>query len=202
LKIVNSIFKICEKTKIKPLIAEFEDIERGKIGAKEIRAMISHADLFLVFLSENVFNEKDLAKTVYTQNWVNFELGCAYSQKATFRQPICVFEPFNQLRFPIPYLDYYILYDPNYDAHWDYIEQLIAEEVDWKKLTSSLDPLVQMIRVVLSLQERLKGHPLKRPLDASGWQIYHKDCGAKYILLSKPEKWYCPVCRQPTNWMP
>jgi hypothetical protein len=125
LKIVNSIFKICERTKVKPLIAEFEDIERGKIGAEEIRAMISHSDMFLLFLSENVFDGKDIAKTVYTQNWVNFELGVAYAQKATFKQLICVFEPFSQLHFPIPYLDYYILYDQNYDRHWDFIEQLI-----------------------------------------------------------------------------
>ncbi len=114
-KIVNSVFKICERTRIEPLIAEFEEIERGKLGAEQIRAMISHSDLFLLFLSDNVFDEKDLAKTVYTENWVSFELGCAYGIKAYIKQPtICVFESFNQLRFPIPYLDYYALYNSDF----------------------------------------------------------------------------------------
>jgi hypothetical protein len=165
--------------------------------------MISHSDLFLLFLSENVFNEKDLVKTVYTQNWVNFELGCAYALKAYFKQLlVCVFEPFNQLRFPIPYLDYYVLFDPNYDLYWGITEQLLAQEADWKKVTGSYDPIMQFFRICYSASERLKGHPLKRPFDRSGVQIRHKACGAKYVMLSRPEKWICPVCRKPTDWMP
>src|SRR3990170_4051928 len=130
-RIVNSAFKICQRAKIKPNIAEFEDIERGKLGAEEIRDMIDKSELFFMFLSENVVNDKDYRKTIYTQNWVNFELGCVYAQKKEKKKFIYVFEPFSQLRFPIPYLDYYILFDPNFDPHWDYIEELLGQEVDF-----------------------------------------------------------------------
>jgi hypothetical protein len=201
-RIVNNVFKICQRAKIKPNIAEFEEIERGKLNAKEIREMIDRSELFLLFLSEHVVNDKDYARTIYTQNWVNFELGCAYAQKKEKKKSIYVFEPFNQLRFPIPYLDYYILHDPNFDPHWEYLEELFGDEVDFRKLTKSLNPLNQMFLVAFSLYGRLKGQPLQRPSDSRGFSIHHKECGAKYILLSKPEVWYCPKCRKPTNWMP
>lgn len=201
-KIVNSTFKICQRAKIKPNIAEFEEIERGKIGAKEIRDMIDRSELFFLFLSENVVNDKDYQKTIYTQNWVAFELGCVYAQKKIKTKSIYVFEPFNQLRFPIPYLDYYILFDPNFDLHWDYIEEVLGQEREFGEITKSLNPLIRMFIVVYSLQERLKGHPLQRPSEQLGHKIHHRICGAKYVLLSKPEKWLCPVCRKPTDWMP
>ncbi len=200
--IVNSTFKICQRAKIKPNIAEFEEIESGKLGAKEIRDMIDKSELFFLFLSENVVNDKDYGKTIYTQNWVNFELGCAYAQKKEKKKSIYVFEPFNQLRFPIPYLDYYILLDPDFDPHWDYIEKLLAHEVDFGDVTKSLNPLTKIFLAVYSLQSRLQGQPLQRPSDSYGFPIHHKECGVKYILLSKPEQWYCPKCRKLTNWMP
>jgi len=201
-RIVNSTFKICQRAKIKPNIADFEEIERGKLGAEEIRDMIDKSELFFMFLSENVINDKDYRKTIYTQNWVNFELGCVYAQKKVKKKFIYIFEPFTQLHFPIPYLDYYILYDPNYDPHWDYIEEVIAQEREFSEVTKSLNPLVKMFMAVYSLQERLKGHPVQRPSERAGFQIHHKVCGAKYILLSKPEQWYCPKCRKLTNWVP
>jgi hypothetical protein len=195
-RIVNRTFKICQRTKIKPNIAEFEKIESGKLGAKEIRDMIARSDLFFLFLSENV------VKTIYTQNWVSFELGCAYAEKREKKKFIYVFEPFNQLHFPIPYLDYYILFDPNAEPHWDYIEEVLDQERNFIDATKSLNPLTQIFVAVYSLQERLKGHPARRPSQYYGHQIHHKECGAKYTLLSRPQQWLCPVCRRKTDWMP
>jgi hypothetical protein len=201
-KIVNSTFKICQRAKIKPNIAEFEEIERGKIGAKKIRDMIDKSELFFLFLSENVVNDKDYRKTIYTQNWVNFELGCVYAQKKVKKKFIYVFEPFTQLHFPIPYLDYYILYDPNYDPHWDFIEEVITQEREFSEVTKSLNPLLQTIIAGYRLQERLKGRPVQRPSEYRGFKIHHKICGAEYVLLSKPEQWLCPICRKPTIGCP
>jgi len=196
LKIVNSIYKVCQRSKIHPNIAEFEKIEQGKLGAEEIRDMIYRSELFLMFLSENVINDKDYRKTIYTQNWVNFELGCVYAQKKETKKSIYVFEPFQQLHFPIPYLDYYVLIDPNYEPHWDFVEDLFTMEVSFDQIVTSL------MGQIFSTIDRLKGHPLQRPSDYRGFKIYHKECGAKYTLLSKPEQWYCPKCRRLTNWMP
>ena len=192
-RIVNSTFKICQRAKIKPNIAEFEEIERGKLGAKEIRDMIDKSELVFVFLSENV-------KPIYTQNWINFELGCAYAQKKVKKKFIYVFEPFTQLHFPIPYLDYYVLYHPNYDPDWDFIEELLSQEKAFGDAVSSI-AWYPLVRVMMTI-DRLKGQPWERPSESRGYKIHHKVCGAKYILLSKPEQWLCPKCRKPTNWMP
>ena len=194
-KIVNRTFRICQRTKMKPNIAEFEKIESGKLSPKEIRDMIDKSDLFFLFLSENVI------RTIYTQNWVNFELGCAYAQKKEKKKFIYVFEPFNQLNFPIPYLDYYILFDPNAEPHWDYIEEVLDQERSFVDVTKSLNPLMQIFVAVYSLQERLKGKRLQRPTERYGFPIHHK-CGAKYTMLSRPPQWLCPVCRKPTDWTP
>jgi len=201
-KIVNSAFKICQRAKIKPNIAEFEEIKRGKLGAEEIRDMVEKSELFLMFLSENVINEQDRGKTIYTQNWAAFELGCAYAQKKVKKNFIFIFEPFTQLNFPIPYLDYYILYDPKKDKHWDFIEEVITQEREFQKVTKSLNPLLRALLAAYSFGERLKGHPLQRPSERLGFQIHHKECGVKYTLLSKPEQWSCPRCRKLTNWIP
>jgi len=199
-KIVNSIFKICQRAKIKPNIAEFEEIEKGKLGAKEICGMINRSQLFFLFLSENVVNDKDCAKTIYTQNWANFELGCAYAQKKEKQKLIYVFEPFKQLHFPIPYLDYYVLIDPNFDAHWDYLEELLSQEKDFEDTVSNI-ALYPFVRVMKTI-DWLKGQRWERPSEIRGYKIHHKECGVKYTLLSKPEKWNCPRCRKPTDWMP
>jgi len=124
--------------------------------------------------------------------------GIVYAQKKENKKFIYIFEPFQQLRFPIPYLDYYILFDPDSDPHWDYVEKLLTEEVDFADFAKSLNPLDKIFSAVY----RLRGYSFQRPSDSCGYKIYHRECGAKYTLLSRPEQWFCPKCRKPTNWMP
>lgn len=197
LKIVNRIFRMCKRTKIEPQIAEFEKIEEGRLGPKEIRDMIRDSELFFMFLSENVVNDKDYRKTIYTQNWVNFELGCVYSEKKDSEKQIWLFEPFQQVHFPVPYLDFYVLYDPESEQHWEYLEKVFADEEEFRHFMTWYYPIAG----TMSLVYRLKGTPIQRPSVRYGYPITHR-CGAKYVLLSKPESWYCPVCRHETNWMP
>ena len=199
-RIVNRTYKLCKRAKIEPRIAEFEEIEKGKLGAKEIRDMIWESDLFLLFLSENVVSDRDYAKTIYTQNWVNFELGCAYARKKEKENAVFVFEPFSQLAFPIPYLDYYILIDPAYDPHWESVEQLLSQERDFGEAVGSVlwYPYTRLLMAIY----RLKGQPIERPSERYGIKIHHKECGLRYTFLSSPERWLCPKCRKPTNWMP
>lgn len=195
--IVNNIYKICQRAKIKPNIAEFEEIESGKLGAKDINDMINKSELFFLFLSENVYDAENPSKTIYTQNWVNFELGCVYAQKKVKKKSVYVFESFEQLHFPIPYLDYYILVNPEYAPHWDYVQKVLTEERNYDSISWTLMPFVWIYEGV----SKLKGQPIQRPSDRYGFNIKH-DCGAEYTLLSKPKQWLCPTCRKLTDWMP
>jgi hypothetical protein len=203
--IANHVYRICTKAKIKPHIAEFEDIENGDLSTEDIRDMIDRSDLFFLFLTENVINDKNPKKTRYTQNWVNFELGCAYAQKKEKMKSIFVCEPFQQLHFPLPYLDYYFLFDPTDNSHWRYLENLIIQDATFdREITQNRKPLDWIAIKVISLQQRFKGHPILKPIDRYGHKIFHRNrkCGAEYYLLSEPEKWLCPKCRKPVNWMP
>jgi hypothetical protein len=173
-ELVNRIYKACSRANIKPNIAEFEELEAGRLTAEKIAQMIHRSRLFLLFLTQNVVN------SIYTQNWVVFELGCAYGAKT--RSPsefkdIYVFEPFQQIYFPIPYLDYYILFDPNSEPHWEFIEGILYEE---REYWSRIFPL-------------LFG---QRPSDRVGIRIYCGGCGSSYTLLSRAERWLCPTCRR------
>jgi len=90
---------------------------------------------------------------------------------------IYVFEPFQQVVFPIPYLDYYILFDPVEEPHWNFIEEtLSAERIYWRRLL----PL-------------LWG---QRPSDERGLGVYCEGCNSEYTLLSRAKEFYCPTCRR------
>jgi len=175
-ELVNRIYKACSRANIKPNIAEFEELEAGRLTAEEIAQMIHRSRLFLLFLTQNVVNN------IHTQNWVIFELGCAYGAKTRPSPPlefkdIYVFEPFQQISFPIPYLDYYILFDPNSEPHWEFIEGILYEE---REYWARIFPL-------------LFG---QRPSDRVGTRIYCRECSSSYTLLSKTGKWLCPTCRR------
>lgn len=174
MELVNRIYKACSRANIKPNIAEFEEVEAGRLTADRIVDMIHRSRLFLLFLTENVMN------SIYTQNWVIFELGCAYGSKT--RPPselkdIYVFEPFSQINFPIPYLDYYILFDPHSEPHWEFIEGILFEE---REYWSRIFPI-------------LFG---QRPSDRIGVRFHCKKCRSIYTLLSKVEEFLCPTCRR------
>lgn len=172
---VNRIYKALHRAKIAPNIAEFEEVEAGKLTAPDIVHMIHRSRLVLLFLTENVMS------SIYTQNWVNFELGCAYGAKtrpAAVLKDIYVFEPFQQLQFPIPYLDFYVLFEPSFEPNWEVIEGILFEE---KQYWSRLFPL-------------LFG---PRPSDRIGQPIQCTGCGSMYTLLSEPPQvMMCPTCRR------
>ena len=172
--LVNRIYKTCSRANIKPNIAEFEKLGTRRLTAEDIVRMIHRSRLFLLFITQNVTD------SIYTQNWVNFELGCAYGAKtrpAAVLKDIYVFEPFDQIRFPVPYLDYYVLIDPNQEPHWDFIEDTLSEErIFWSRLF----PLLWE----------------ERPSDRMGISVSCRECGSAYTLLSRTEKLLCPTCRR------
>lgn len=173
-ELVNRIYKALYRAGIKPNIAEFEELEAGRLTADKIVEMIHRSRLFLLFLTSNV------VKSIYTQNWVSFELGCAYGAKTRPPQilkDIYVFEPFEQIRFPIPYLDYYILFDPETEPHWDFIEGILSEE---RNYWSRIFPLLFE----------------QRPSDRIGIRVRCRECGSVYTLLSRVKSYYCPTCRR------
>jgi hypothetical protein len=111
-ELVNSIYGDCKRVGIKLSLAELEAVGAGRFTAGAIADMIKGSRYFFMLLTENVMNDVNM------MSWVNFELGYAYGIKmgeaAPPKEPmdIYVLEPYSQVMFPIPYLDYYILFKP------------------------------------------------------------------------------------------
>jgi len=172
-ELVNRIYKTCSRARITPNIAEFEEMEEGKLNAQDIASMIRRSRLFILFLTSNAM------ESIYNQNWITYEVAFAHGMKTTSTRAvdIYIFEPFDQLEFPIPYLDYYILYDPYEDPHWEYIKGLLTSERDY---WSSIFPALWGI-------ERLT---------YEGTLVECSECNTRYTLLSNVEVFLCPTCRR------
>ena len=178
-ELVNRLYKACTRAEIKPNIAEFEKLGTARLTAENIVEMIHKSRLFFLFITPNVMN------SVFTQKWVNFELGCAYGARtrpAQIQKDIFVFESFDQIQFPISYLDYYILIDPNQEPHWEFVEDLLSNE---REYWSRFFPL-------------LGG---QRPSDRVGIPVHCRACGSTYTLLSQVKKLLCPTCRREVKFM-
>ncbi len=80
---------------------EFEDLE-GKNAGREIAGRIKNPDTQAVF----VLLGPGVRNALHTENWVTFEVGVACG----IGRDVWVFEPFDNIKFPIPYLNHYVLY--------------------------------------------------------------------------------------------
>jgi hypothetical protein len=82
-----------------------------------IKDQLDSSDALFLLLGPNVID-----RGIYTQNWISFEIGIA----CQLAKEIWVFEQINApVRFPVPYLDHYVLYDPENRDNLDYIRRVI-----------------------------------------------------------------------------
>lgn len=197
--LVNRIYKTLTSVGIMPHIAEFEEYEEGKLTAGEIKNKIQESSEVLVFLTPNV-----TAKT-HTQNWVAYEIGVAHALK----RDVYVFEGFNQIEFPVPYLDHYILFEPNEGSHWEFIGNALQQIPEAKKdadagpvvgalLGAPFGPLGILLGAgagaVLTDEQRKRIEERRRELESR--RITCLECRGVYHLWSNVNEFKCPICRR------
>lgn len=74
-----------------------------------IRNQLYMSDALFLLLGPNV-----LDRGIYTQNWISFEVGLACDMARTVGKEVWISEQIqHSIRFPVPYLNHYVLYDPN-----------------------------------------------------------------------------------------
>ena len=113
-----------------------------------------------------------LTRSQYTVNWVTFEVGLA----AALHKDIWVFEQFNDdIHFPVPYVDHYVLYNLGDRDHFQFIR---------RKASAYTLFFVGMKNNIL-----MEDNP-------EYITCAHPSCGASYYLHSVTERIKCPVCRQ------
>ena len=128
-----------------------------------IKNKMLSSDAIFLLLGPNVID-----RGIFTQNWISFEIGLA----CQLRKEIWVFEQSNiPVRFPVPYLDNYVLYDPENRDHLNYIRSII---------------------------EAYKVIPLLRKFPAAYARVTcpNQKCKVSFHLCTEIEEFECPSCRQ------
>jgi len=132
-----------------------------------IRNQLYTSDALFLLLGPNV-----LDRGIYTQNWISFEVGLACDMARTLEKDIWVFEQLQHpIRFPVPYLNHYVLYDPNNRTHLDYIRGIME----------AYKPFPPLRRIPQGIRE------VACPYD---------DCKIKFKLHTDVKEFNCPTCRR------
>lgn len=172
-----------------PIIEEFVPAEERKpIPHEEIRSNVEKSEFLFLFLTDNV------VATEYTKNWVIHETALASADS----KKVFVFERIGTpIKFPIPYLTDYALFDP--DSTKDILAlQNIAKDLGKFRrdiltagggaaLGSMFGPVGMVIGGILGYMAGPK-QP-KPPV------VKCNRCRANFNYYSTHQKFSCPFCR-------
>ena len=138
---------------------------------KHIREKLETAEALFIFKGPNI------ARNLYTSNWVSYEIGLAAhpSKKSGKEMDVWVFESVqNPVFFPVPFLTNYVLYDSSEPYHTQYLRSIL-EGYNYSTYRH-LPP---------------KGHPVT---------CWHDDCKVEYSFHTIAKTWNCPSCQRQTAW--
>jgi len=139
---------------------EFETLASPAWGT--IRTWLFLSNVLFVLLGEKIID-----KGIFTQNWISFEIGIACGMYQTSRKDVWVFEPFQyNVRFPVPFLDHYMLYD--------------------------IDD-VNSMNYIRAIMEGYKSLRKKIPQGFADVECPH--CGVNFKLHTQIQEFNCPTCR-------
>lgn len=146
---------------MKAIRLEFEDY--NFTPSLYIKQQVHLSDALFVLLGSNVqFSE-------YTENWIAFEVGLAAGLGG---KDIWVFEPSNvNVRFPVPFLHHYVLYNLNDDHSRRYISHIV-KAYETIPLFRSLPHGVQDVT------------------------CGYDDCRQIFRLHTRVQQFNCPTCRR------
>ncbi len=174
-EMVASFDRVFARTGVKSVCMEFEKMNSPEW--KAIRDAVSFSTATFVLLGQNV------NRSIYTQNWVAFEVGlaCAMDKK------VWVFEQTSSnVNFPIPYVTDYMLYNSleKTDA-FDYIRRIIEGYGERTYFNKVGVPIVEIPKgQAIKCSECDSRFNFHYVLDSSSKQRF-----AKFVLT-------CPLCRQ------
>jgi len=130
---------------------------------RTITSWILRSNAIFVLLGEKIID-----KGIITQNWISFEVGIACGMGQTSQRDVWVFEPFQyNVRFPVPYLNHYVLYDINDIVSMNYIRAIME---GYKSFFRSI------------------------PQGLIDVECPH--CGINFKLHNQIQEFNCPACRQ------
>jgi len=156
---------------VKPVCMEFE-----KMGSPEwqyIRNEVNTSEAVFLLLGPKV------RSSIHTQNWIAFEVGLS----CAFRKDVWVLEQAGaNIKFPIPYLTDYLMYNLEDRTNFDYVRSVIEGY-------GRSEPAMP-----LNADRRTKR---KIP---QGLLVDCPSCHSKYNFHNIVKHFHCPSCRQELEW--
>jgi hypothetical protein len=191
---VAAFCNIFARTQLRAVFLEFENYLIPPWT--QIKNEVQQASAVFLLLSP------ELNSSNFTQNWVSYEVGLACMSN----KPVWVYEQWqNPVKFPVPYLTDYIVFDRNNRAHREAIKQHV-EKYDPNPVLAglALGGLVGAafggvgagIGALLGAavaQPKTLGVPTACP---------YPNCGIHFRVHSNVPQLLCPACRQGfhLNW--
>jgi hypothetical protein len=156
---------------LKPICMEFETL--GSPQWQDIRNAIATSETTFLLLGPKV------RSSIHTQNWIAFEIGVS----CAFGKDVWVFEQAgSKIKFPIPYLTDYLMYNLDNKSNFDYVREII-EGYGRPQVILPTD-----------VDQRTKR---KIP---RGIFVDCASCHSKYFLHNIIKQFCCPSCRQELVW--
>ena len=195
ISIIDTFKQAFSSSNVKPILMEYENFQNPPW--KEIQNKIRTSSALFVLLGPNLKNSD------YTQNWVSYEVGIADS----FNKPIWVFEDINnQILFPIPHVNNYLIYDPSLTESLEYLQTIIKSyaissvgALGGLMLTAAItsNPLVLIAGTLL-------GSKIGIPTKPAGTKIIcpYFDCKITFEFYNNNQTIRCPSCRRTLTCRP
>lgn len=206
--LVYNMVKVLYRAQIGAFIAEFEELgEYGKLTADDLRREIQSSDMVALLLTKSV------TASPYTRNWVTYEASVAHA----LNKPIWVFESEQEFvrDFPVPHVDYYFIFNPEFREDWRSIEEEL-KRISQAQAAAAGGFLVGLIiggilggspGAILGLlgggilgaqrAEEIRSQP---PSGFSKVGIQCPVCRANYVVIARNQRllegFPCPVCRR------
>jgi len=207
-ELVYNIVKVLYRANVSAFVAEFEELgEYGKLTADDLRREIQSSDIVALLLTRSV------TASPYTRNWVTYEVSVAHA----LNKPVWVFESEQEFvqDFPIPHVDYYFIFNPEFREDWRSIEEEISRVSQAQSVSAGMTLAGLIIGGLLGgsrgaflgllgggilgaqRAEEIKNQP---PSGFSKIRVQCPVCNASYIVIARNQRllegFPCPVCRR------
>lgn len=188
--VVNIFRSAFDGSDVHPILMEYEKFSNPPWFA--IKNNIENSRALFVLLSNN------LKISDYTQNWVSYEVGIADEAN----KEIWVFEDVNnQVIFPIPKVNHYVLYNAANQDSLNYLRTIIrsyalnydaAVGLGLFSLLAFANPAVALLGALAGSQIDIPNRPIGVSV-----QCFYSNCRIVFQYHNLLTNIHCPSCRQP-----
>lgn len=191
-ELVRTADMYLKQVNINPIFAEYS--EGAYPPYRKIDELMSRSIAVYLFLTQNIVS------SVYTQNWVAYEVGLAHG----LNKPVFVFESsMYPVAFPVPYLNNYILYEEGATPDWNQILTIAKQHADKNQANGAGFILGGLVGLHVggplgALIGAFAGSSLaKSNVPTYDIDVQCGNCALSFKIFTSRVMFSCPSCKSP-----